>query len=264
MADNISRLSLNIPSEYILSFQYSSVHEATPNTSADWKNAPRVNPDSGINIPTMNCDCTHCTSGSSYQYGALWDAVGQWATIFKVEGTELVENVGVELTDFKLWRYNEDRSEWILLNEGFDYGAFYLEDFWDDGNAPLPNNKILSDDKKTYKCLMNADTAGRCFHPFSPQISFSELGFNTNPCYLFTQVKCRLIVWNEAGLDNRLSANLCANVGGDYWIYKGATFDSQWRHNKDWSLGQFIKITNNWRYAYATNCPQDWDKGFPN
>ena len=250
----------------ILNMQYASSHEAIPNIpSADWKYAPRLS-DKGATLPVQNCsDCASGTHSGAYNAGSLWSAFGQWATIYKVADTSLVENVGVEITDFKMWRYNPTTNQWILVNEGFDYGAFYLEDFWDDGNAPLPNNKVLSNDKKTYKCLMNSATAGRCFHPFSPQINWADVGFsdNTNPCYVVSQMKARLIVWDSSGSDNRASANLCANVGGDYWIYKGATYDNQWRHNGDFAIGYFKKLTNDWQYIYATTCPSSWDKGFP-
>ena len=250
----------------ILNMQYASSHEAIPNIpSADWKNAPRLS-DKGATLPVQNCsDCASGTHSGAYNAGSLWSAFGQWATIYKVADTSLVENVGVEITDFKMWRYNTTTNQWILVNEGFDHGAFYLEDFWDDGNAPLPNNKVLSNDKKTYKCLMNSATAGRCFHPFSPQINWADVGFsnNTNPCYVVSQMKARLIVWDSSGSDNRASANLCANVGGDYWIYKGATYDNQWRHNGDFAIGYFKKLTNDWQYIYATTCPSSWDKGFP-
>ena len=76
-------------------------------------------------------------------------------------------------------------------------------------------------------------------------------------------MKARLIVWDESGVDNRASANLCMDVGGDYWIRQGASFDNQWRHNGDIAIGYYKKITNDWQYVYMTTCPQDWDKGFP-
>ena len=154
-------------------------------------------------------------------------------------------------------------NQWVLINDTFDYGSFYLEDFWDDGNAPLNSNKILSSDKRTYKCLMNSATNGRCFHPFSAQKNWSDFGFSGSPSYVVSQVKFRLIKWDESGVDNRANANLCVNAGGDYWIYKGASFDSQWRHNGDFAIGNFVKATNDWQYVYATSCPQSWDKGFP-
>jgi hypothetical protein len=237
----------------ILNMQYANQHECIPNTpeSVDWKYKPRLG--HGMTIPRSYIDNTP------------WKAFGQWCTVYKENNKSLVENVGVELTDFKMWRYDINTNQWKLINEGFDYGAFYLEDFWDDGNAPLPSNKILSSDKRTYKCLMNSATSGRCFHPFSPQIDWSSVGFDyvTGPCYVVSQVKFRLIKWDESGVDNRANAHLCVDVGGDYWIYKGANFDSQWRHNGDFAIGNYIKATSDWKYAYATSCPQNWDKGFP-
>ena len=160
-------------------------------------------------------------------------------------------------------RYNENTNQWVLVNDTFDYGAFYYETFWDDGSAPLNDHKILSSDKKTYKCLMDSQTNGRCFHPFSAQKKWSDYGFTTNPSYIVVQMKARLIVWDENGADNRASANLCMNVGGDYWIRQGASFDDQWRHNGDMMVGYYKKITNDWRYVYMTTCPQTWNKGFP-
>lgn len=237
----------------VLDMQYANQHECIPNCpeSIDWKYKPRLG--HGMTIPRSYIDNTP------------WKAFGQWLTVYNENGKTLVENVGVELTDFKMWRYDINTNQWKLINEGFDYGAFYLEDFWDDGNAPLPNNKVLSSDKRTYKCLMNSATSGRCFHPFSPQIDWSSVGFDyvTGPCYVVSQVKFRLIKWDESGVDNRAKAHLCVDVGGDYWIYKGATFDSQWRHNGDFAIGNYIKATSDWKYAYATSCPQSWDKGFP-
>ena len=250
----------------ILNMQYASAHEVLPNAPIDdvWKDKPRQG--KGSTIPVQSC--TECASGThtaseSYSAGNLWSTFGQWATIYKIKDTELVENVGVEITDFKMWRYNENTNLWVLVNDTFDYGAFYYESFWDDGSAPLNDHKILSSDKKTYKCLMDSQTSGRCFHPFSAQKKWSDYGFTTNPCYVISQMKARLIVWDESGADNRTSANLCMDVGGDYWIRQGASFDSQWRHNSDIAIGYYKKITPDWQYVYMTTCPQDWDKGFP-
>ena len=162
-----------------------------------------------------------------------------------------------------MWRYNINTNQWVLINDTFDYGAFYYETFWDDGSAPLNDHKILSSDKKTYKCLMDSATAGRCFHPFSAQKKWADYGFTSNPSYIVSQMKARLIVWDKSGPDNRASANLCMDVGGDYWIRQGASFDNQWRHNSDIAIGYYKKITSDWQYVYMTTCPQDWDKGFP-
>ena len=262
----ISTGSKVVDAQVLLAMNYASAHEALPNTSADdvWKDRPRDG--HMATIPTQNCpDCASGTHAGNYQAGSLWSTFGQWATIYKIKDTDLVENVGVEITDFKMWRYNTSTNKWVLVNEGFDYGAFYHEAFWDDGSAPLNDHKILSSDRKTYKCLMDSQTSGRCFHPFSPQINWANVGFsdNTNPCYVVSQAKVRLIKWDKDGSDNRASANLCANVGGDYWIYKGAQFDNQWRHNGDIRIGYFKKLTNDWQYVYMTSCPKNWDKGFP-
>ena len=250
----------------ILNMQYASAHEVLPNAPIDdvWKDKPRQG--KGATIPTQSC--TECASGEhtaneSYSAGSLWSTVGQWGTIFKIKDTELVQNVGVEITDFKMWRYNVSTNQWVLINDTFDYGAFYYETFWDDGSAPLNDHKILSSDKKTYKCLMDSATAGRCFHPFSTQKKWADYGFTSNPSYIVSQMKARLIVWDKSGPDNRASANLCMDVGGDYWIRQGASFDNQWRHNSDIAIGYYKKITNDWQYVYMTTCPQDWHKGFP-
>ena len=263
---NLEKESSSSLSSDILTMNYASAHEALPNAPIDdvWKDKPRDG--KMATIPTQNCsDCASGTHRGNYQAGSLWSAFGQWSTIYKIKDAALVENVGVEITDFKMWRYNTSTNEWVLINEGFDYGAFYLESFWDDGSAPLNDHKILSSDKKTYKCLMDSQTSGRCFHPFSPQINWSDVGFsnNTNPCYVVCQAKVRLIKWDENGADNRDQAQLCANVGGDYWIYKNASYDNQWRHNGDFRVGYFKKITKDWQYIYCTTCPENWDKGFP-
>ena len=250
----------------ILNMQYASAHEVLPNAPIDdvWKDKPRQG--KGSTIPTQSC--TECASGTHtatepYAGGNLWSTFGQWGTIFKIKDTNLVQNVGVEITDFKMWRYNTSTNQWVLVNDTFNYGAFYYETFWDDGSAPLNDHKILSSDKKTYKCLMDSATAGRCFHPFSTQKKWADYGFTSNPSYIVSQMKARLIVWDENGADNRASANLCMNVGGDYWIRQGASFDNQWRHNGDIAIGYYKKITSDWQYVYMTTCPQNWDKGFP-
>ena len=264
------RLTYKMVGDYastVLNMQYASAHEAIPNISgADWTNAPRAGKAS--TIPIQNCD--DCASGThtaneDYSAGSLWSAFTQWTTVYKIAGCNLVENVGVEITDFKMWRYDTSANTWVLVNEGFDYGAFYLEDFWDDGNSQFDDHKELSSDSKTYKCLMDNDVSGRCFHPFSPQIGWADVGFsnNTNPSYIVAQVKARLIVWDNSKADNRSNANLCINTGGDYWIRQGTVFDSQWRHSSDMMIGYFKKITNDWQYSYMTTCPSNWDKGFP-
>ena len=106
MANNIKKINTQYSdgdlATTILNMQYASAHEAIPNISgADWTNAPRAG--KSYTIPTQSCDdCANGTHTATEEYtaGSLWTTFGQWATVYKITDCELVENVGVEITDF--------------------------------------------------------------------------------------------------------------------------------------------------------------------
>ena len=50
-------------------------------------------------------------------------------------------------------------------------------------------------------------------------------------------------------------AKYVANIGGDWWVEKGATWKPDWSANKDVSLGQFRTLTKEWKTLEMCSAP---------
>lgn len=213
-----------------------SYHEATPNVSDEtsWKVAPRI--------------------GSAEIPGG-WTACGAWGTVYLQDGAEYVENVGIEISNLKLWGYS-DETGWILITHAVPKGAFYDEEFTDDEHVNFTDKVRINQEEKTTTILLDAETVGRNYHPFSSQIDLTELGLD-NIRYVISTLDARLVVWDEEGPDNRDLARYCFDVGGDWWVSVGATWNAQWSANRDIAIGQYRPIGTEVARAYMTTVPSD-------
>ena len=254
-----SSSSISNANETAITQQYSSSHEATPNakisnlagTAYYWKDRPRINPD-----------------GSFPQ--STWNAFGHWMTTYIVEGSSYYDNVGLLLQNPKAWIWNTATSSWDVLSNDFEWGSWYLEDFWDDGSSYISGTTQwetgASGNHSTWvKIKQTSETSGRCFHPWGYQKDWrsnSNWANNGQP-YIVTKVDFKLVKWDESGADNLAYANLVVNSGGDWWSAVGATWQPDWSTNRDMCVGKYVKATRDLKRAWATNLPSNWAYGLP-
>ena len=219
--------------KYSVEYTY---HEATPNVSNElnWKYAPRIGSDG---IPDG------------------WTAAGVWGTVYLQDGAEYVENVGIEISNLKLWGYSEETG-WVLITHAIPDGSFYDENFAGDSSVAFPGKEHINPDTKTTTVLLDAETVGRNYHPFGTQIELAELGLE-NIRYVISTMDTRLVVWDEEGPDNRDKARYCFDVGGDWWVSVGAVWNDQWSANRDMAIGQYRVVGTEVTRAYMTTVPSD-------
>ena len=245
------------PSDTALTQQYSSSHEATPNianppTGAyNWKYAPRINPDGSFPNST-------------------WNAFGHWMTTYKIEGASYYDNVGLLLQNPKAWIWNTSTRSWDVLSSDFEWGSWYLEDFYDDGNSTISNSITwevgVSGNHSTWvKIKQDSTTQGRCFHPWGYQKNWrsNSAWSNNGQPYIVTKIDFKLVKYDENGVDNLDNAQLVVNSGGDWWSDVGAVWQPDWSTNRDMCVGKYIKATRELKRAWATNLPSSWSYGLP-
>ena len=244
-------------SETAITQQYSTSHEATPNNpnppdgAYNWLTKPRINPD-----------------GSFPQ--STWNAIGHWMTTYKVQGSNYYDNVGLLLQDPKAWIWNTTTHSWDVLSDDFEWGTWYREDFWDDGNGNITGTTQWEtgesgNHSKWVKIKQTSESSGRCFHPWGYQKNWrsnSNWANNGQP-YVVTKVDFKLIKYDESGVDNLDKARLVVNSGADWWRNVGDTWQSDWSTSRDMAVGKYILATKELKRAWCTNLPQNWQYGLP-
>lgn len=256
---NTSPSGITNSNETALTQQYSSSHEATPNakisnlagTAYYWKDKPRINPDGSFPSST-------------------WNAFGHWMTSYIVENSSYYDNVGVLLQNPKAWIWNTSTCSWDVLSDDFEWGSWYLEDFWDDGSSYISGTTewetgASGNHSKWVKIKQTSETSGRCFHPWGYQKDWrsNPNWSNGGQPYIVTKIDFKLVKWNENGADNLSSANIVINSGGDWWSNVGATWQPDWSTNRDMCVGKYVKATRDLKRAWATNLPSSWTYGLP-
>lgn len=216
----------------------SGYHEAIPKCSEanDWKYAPRPGADDG-------------------KKPASWKALGVWATIYQQDGFSPCKNTGIEFKDMKLYGYSKRRG-WVFIEHANPVGSFYDENFTNDANKDFSSNMFNYSDQKITKIKLDSRTAGYNYHPFGSQNDLEALDL-LDIEYVISTMKIRLITWDDLKASDMENAKYVANIGADWWSYKGATWASDWSANRDVCVGQFRTITRNWKTLYMSSIPLD-------
>jgi len=215
---------------------YAQYNEADPLCSElnDWKHAPRIGADNGAKPVD-------------------WKAMGIWSTIYPQDGKPLSENTGIEFKNMKTYGYSKRRG-WQLIEHANPVGAFYDKDFINDAHIDIPGNVFNFKDEKRTKILLDSKTKGYNYHPFGQQNDLQAIDM-VDVEYVISAMDIRLIVWNNEKSIDIDDAKYVANIGGDWWSYKGATWQPDWSANRDISVAQFRIITKEWKTLYMSSIP---------
>ena len=240
-----------------VSQQYSTSHEAKPNNpnpasgAYNWNDAPRINPDGAF--PQSS-----------------WNAIGHWMTSYLVKGASYYDNVAVLLQNPKMWIWNTATKSWDVLSDDFEWGTWYLEDFWNDGNGNIANTTLWqtgesANHSKWVKIKQTSETTGRCFHPWGYQKNWrnNPNWSNNGQPYIITKVDFKLVKWDNNGVDNLDRARIVVDSGADWWRNVGDNWQPDWSTSRDMAVGKYILAAKELKRAYCTNLPRDWSYGFP-
>lgn len=221
--------------------QYTSTakyHEAVPQCSDvnNWKYAPRPGADNGLKP-------------------VAWKAIGPWATIYTQDQCEQTNNTGIEFENMKIYGYSK-RKGWKLIEHANPVGSFYDENFTNDSSKDFSNNMFNFKDIKRTKILLNKATKGFNYHPFGVQNDLEAMDF-LDVEYILSTMNIHLIDWDPSKKSDINDAKYVANIGADWWSYKGATWLPDWSANRDVCVGQFRTITKEWKTLYMTSVPPE-------
>ena len=244
-------------SEYILDKMYpmGQEHEAIPSGSITdtWKYNSRWENQYRPTATAHNCGQSGCPGTGPFQ------ALGCWASIYRVENTPFSQNTGVEMKDIKV--YGWYNGSWELVQHlPVPNGNFYAESFSGDTNMYFSDSiKQTSTSKTVILREANKINGENCmYHPFS-----NIKNFDVKYEYIYTCIDMRKVKWDESGIDDRDNTHYCSNCGGDWWLAEGLMFHESWQHNKGICQPKFIEVTNEWRRFSMTTVPESWTNGFP-
>ena len=215
---------------------YGKFHEAVPHCDDinDWKYAPRPGGDNGRKPKD-------------------WKALGIWATIYAQDGKVRCNNTGIEFKNMKIYGYSSRRGR-IFIEHANPVGAFYDENFVNDYHTNFEGKYFNSKLDKSTKILLDRETNGFNYHPFGEQSDLEQLDM-VDIEYVYSTMDIRLIQWDKNQPSDMEDAKYVANIGGDRWVYKGATWKPDRSANKDVSVGQFRTITEDWKTLEMCSVP---------
>ena len=240
-------------------------HESIPSglITDTWKYNSRWENQYRPTAVAHNCGDSKCPGTGLFQ------ALGCWSNVYRVEGTPFTQNTGVEMKDIKV--YGWYNGAWELVQHlPVPNGNFYPESFGGDVNTYFADSVkqtytsktiILREKNKIDAMNWNTgqmQTENCMYHPFS-----DVKNFDTKYEYIYTCIDLRKVKWDENGVDDRDSTHYCCNCGGDWWLAEGLMFHDSWQHNKGVCQPKMIEITNEWRRFSMTTVPESWTNGFP-
>ena len=216
---------------------YGKFHEAVPHCDDvnDWKYNPRPGGD--------------CSKPKD------WKALGIWSTIYAQDGMKRTNNTGIEFQNMRIYGYSS-RKGWVFLEHANPVGSFYDENFVNDYNKNFEGKYFNNKNDKKTRILLDKETYGFNYHPFGRQTNLEELDM-LDIEYVYSTMDIRLITWDTEKPSDINDAKYVANIGGDWWVYVGATWKPDWSANRDVAVGQFRTITKEWKTLEMCSVPLD-------
>lgn len=231
-----------------LSQQYALKHEGIPNnlTDTNYRFAPSIpNP-----VPPQN-----------------WNTFGYWVTTYLEEGKgEVDENNAIELANIKLWGYDPSTDTWTILDVGFESQGWRTEDLvYEDSCVTFSGtSKTVGStswgNTEGYILRHRGSTRGYASVVYGHQEKFNDY---TNYTYYIAQVDFRLVKYTSSSYDSLDEANILVNISNSWRASADGVCEHDWSKDKVSSFGRYLKATRDWRTAYTTNLPQNWEGAIP-
>jgi hypothetical protein len=194
-------------------------------------------------LDAVSPDCTWCLR-PRLNYGndpsrGHYSVFQFWGIVYLEAGTEIPDNVRVEIRNIRAYYLSKRDSTWhVLQKDASMEGMNYPGDF--KGN-PIPSNTRLEVDGSRSITMIK----GYNYHfwPLKAQkvkIDTTDIGG------IFTTYQARLILDDPKGPDNIGKAKFMAQSGGDYYLSK-PTGKGNPVDNDDVGMGRFKYLTPNWQ-----------------
>ena len=172
-----------------------------------------------------------------------WTAFTGWGQIYEWRGGSKSTNTRVEIDNMKAWFFHRIDKVWVPLQDSDVEGAYYAENFIDDVSKPgdirvEPNGNVSV-----------VPGGGYNFH-FWPSEGRVRIPSSYFVKGVYITFRCRLILDDPDGPDDRAKARFLMSAGGDYWLSLTAAWDN-WETNGGIGVGRFKFVTNDW---LASNC----------
>jgi hypothetical protein len=171
-------------------------------------------------------------------------AMTYWGTVYADKNGNPATNTRVQIKGCRSYWLNSSTHAWTLTGpDDNPDDEDYPEDF--SSGATTANKRTESDGSLSIK--LASGKTNHFFGPF-PRITFprAQFGGVVNYCQM------RLIVDNAGGTDDRASAKIIANVGGDF--YPSAT-GAGIENNPGIGGGKMKYVTSAWRSFAFTSLP---------
>ncbi|MEA5622621.1 hypothetical protein [Nostoc sp. UHCC 0251] len=175
-------------------------------------------------------------------------AMTAWGQLYEAAEGNPATNTRVQIKNIKAYYLSKTDKKWHILQSSVMLeGAAYREDFSGNVNTAA-DIRYESDGSISVKA-----GNGYNFHFWAP----SRASINPiDVMGMFTTVQARLVVDNFNKPDDRSKARYILSEGGDYWL----NLTAHWNNlatNKDFGIGKFKYVKNNWQAFNVITLPED-------
>ena len=191
-----------------------------------------------------------------------------WVTTYLEEGLgEVDDNIGIELANAKIWIYNPVRDIWTVSYEGFESIGWRKEQLiYSDSKSSISGTYKSTGSTNIgeatgYILRHRGTTEGYASISYAHQNTFPQN--NQNIYYYIAQVDFRLTKYDSSGYDNLDDAHILVNISNSWRAYEDGICEHNWDEDKVASFGRYLRATRDWRTAYTTNLPQNWEGSIP-